>query len=85
MGKRVIKRGGLPRGGINNSESGSIAILALWGVALIFILIAPVAFATRGELQIARASASSCRAIASAIARCFADGLPGSIWRLWNA
>jgi general secretion pathway protein K len=35
-------------------EKGSIAILALWGVALIFILIAPVAFATRGELQIAR-------------------------------
>ena len=34
-------------------EKGSIAILALWGVALIFILIAPVAFATRGELQIA--------------------------------
>jgi len=38
----------------NNSERGSIAILALWGVALIFMLIAPVAFATRGELQIAR-------------------------------
>ena len=36
------------------SERGSIAILALWGVALIFMLVAPVAFATRGELQIAR-------------------------------
>src|SRR5580698_1638151 len=37
-----------------NSERGSIAILALWGIALIFILIAPVALATRGEVQIAR-------------------------------
>jgi general secretion pathway protein K len=37
-----------------NQERGSIAILALWGIALIFMLIAPVAFATRGELQIAR-------------------------------
>ena len=35
-------------------EKGSIAILALWGIALIFMLIAPVAFATRGEVQIAR-------------------------------
>jgi len=37
-----------------NPESGSIAVLALWGIALIFILIAPVALATRGEVQIAR-------------------------------
>lgn len=37
-----------------DSERGSIALLALWGVVLIFMLIAPVAFATRGELQIAR-------------------------------
>ena len=39
--------------GIDN-ERGSIAILALWGIANIFKLIAPVAFATRGEIQIAR-------------------------------
>lgn len=62
MGKRVIKRGGLPRGGINNSESGSIAILALWGVVLIFMLLAPVAFATRGELRIARNALAESRA-----------------------
>ena len=35
-------------------QRGSVAILALWGIALIFMLIAPVAFATRGELTIAR-------------------------------
>jgi general secretion pathway protein K len=44
------------------SERGSIAILALWGVALIFMLIAPVAFATRGELQIARNALAESRA-----------------------
>jgi hypothetical protein len=43
--RRIFKRGG----GINDSERGSIAILALWGVALIFMLLAPVSFATRGE------------------------------------
>jgi general secretion pathway protein K len=45
-----------------NRERGSIAILALWGVALIFMLIAPVAFATRGELQIARNALAESRA-----------------------
>src|SRR5580704_17307521 len=45
-----------------NPERGSIAILALWGVALIFMLIAPVAFATRGELQIARNALAESRA-----------------------
>jgi general secretion pathway protein K len=45
-----------------NRERGSIAILALWGVALIFMLIAPVAFATRGELQIARNTLAESRA-----------------------
>ena len=43
-------------------ESGSIALLALWGVALIFMLIAPVAFATRGELWIARNALAESRA-----------------------
>jgi len=43
-------------------ERGSIAILALWGIALIFMLIAPVAFATRGELQIARNALAESRA-----------------------
>ena len=45
-----------------NQERGSIAILALWGIALIFMLIAPVAFATRGELQIARNALAESRA-----------------------
>lgn len=45
-----------------NAERGSIAILALWGIALIFILIAPVAFATRGEVQIARNAVAESRA-----------------------
>ena len=45
-----------------NPESGSIAILALWGIALIFILIAPVALATRGEVQIARNALAESRA-----------------------
>ena len=45
-----------------NRETGSIAILALWGIALIFMLIAPVAFATRGELQIARNALAESRA-----------------------
>src|SRR5271169_6319108 len=43
-------------------ERGSIAILALWGVAIIFMLLAPVAFATRGELQIARNALAASRA-----------------------
>jgi general secretion pathway protein K len=46
----------------DDAERGSIAILALWGVALIFILIAPVAFATRGELQIAQNAVAESRA-----------------------
>src|SRR5580704_596631 len=46
----------------DNPERGSIAILALWGVALVFMLIAPVAFATRGELQIARNTLAESRA-----------------------
>ena len=46
----------------DDPERGSIAILALWGVALIFMLIAPVAFATRGELQIARNALAESRA-----------------------
>jgi general secretion pathway protein K len=46
----------------DNAERGSIAILALWGVALVFMLIAPVAFATRGELQIARNALAASRA-----------------------
>jgi general secretion pathway protein K len=47
---------------VAREEAGSIAILALWGVALIFMLIAPVAFATRGELQIARNALAESRA-----------------------
>jgi general secretion pathway protein K len=45
-----------------DDQRGSIAIVALWGVALIFMLLAPVAFATRGELQIARNSLAESRA-----------------------
>ena len=44
------------------SERGSVAIVALWGIALTFMLIAPVAFATRGEVQIARNSLAASRA-----------------------
>jgi general secretion pathway protein K len=47
---------------VSNPERGSIAILALWGVALIFMLLAPVAFATRCELQIARNALAESRA-----------------------
>lgn len=46
----------------DDPQRGSIAILALWGIALIFMLIAPVAFATRGELQIARNALAESRA-----------------------
>jgi general secretion pathway protein K len=46
----------------HDPERGSIALLALWGVALIFILIAPVAFATRSELQIAHNALAESRA-----------------------
>jgi general secretion pathway protein K len=42
------------RGKEKKAEQGSVAILALWGIALIAMLIAPVAFATRGEVRIAR-------------------------------
>jgi general secretion pathway protein K len=45
-----------------NPEGGSVAILALWGIALIFMLIAPVAFATHGELQIAHNALAESRA-----------------------
>jgi len=38
----------------NRGERGSIAILALWALALISLLLAPVAFATRSTLQITR-------------------------------
>jgi len=47
---------------LRDAERGSVAILALWGVALIFMLIAPVAFATRGEVQIARNALAESRA-----------------------
>jgi general secretion pathway protein K len=50
------------RAGRLDDQRGSITILALWGVALIFMLIAPVAFATRGELQIARNALAESRA-----------------------
>jgi general secretion pathway protein K len=46
----------------DHGENGSIALLALWGVALICILIAPVAFATRGDVQIARNALAESRA-----------------------
>jgi general secretion pathway protein K len=44
-----------------NPERGSIAILVLWGMALIFMLLAPVAFATRGEVKIARNALAASR------------------------
>jgi general secretion pathway protein K len=46
----------------DTAERGSIAIVALWGVALVFMLIAPVAFATRGELRIATNAIADTRA-----------------------
>ncbi|MBV8779330.1 MAG: general secretion pathway protein GspK [Alphaproteobacteria bacterium] len=52
--------------GGDDGERGSIAILALWGVALIFMLIAPVAFATRGELRVASNALATSRARLSA-------------------
>jgi len=68
----------------DHAESGSIALLALWGVALICILIAPVAFATRGDVQIAHNAVAESRARLAAEAgtqvglqrllRRFADG-----------
>jgi|SRR5579872_1605261 len=45
-----------------HAENGSIALLALWGVVLICILIAPVAFATRGDVQIAHNAFAESRA-----------------------
>ena len=50
------------RGKEKDPQRGSIAILALWGIAFIFMLIAPVAFATRGEVQIARNALAEGRA-----------------------
>lgn len=44
------------------NQRGSIAILALWGIALVAMLIAPVAFATRGEVRIARNGLAESRA-----------------------
>ncbi|HTZ38167.1 MAG TPA: hypothetical protein VMB84_19220, partial [Stellaceae bacterium] len=41
---------------------GSVAILVLWGLALIFMLLAPVAFATRGEVKIAGNALAASRA-----------------------
>jgi general secretion pathway protein K len=46
----------------HDSQRGSIAILALWGIALIAMLIAPVAFATRGEIRIAGNALAESRA-----------------------
>src|SRR5580704_195736 len=44
------------------NERGSIAILALWGVALIFMLLVPVSFLTHSELQVARNAIGASRA-----------------------
>lgn len=49
-------------GKTRHTERGSVAILALWGIALIAMLIAPVAFATRGEVRIARNALAESRA-----------------------
>jgi general secretion pathway protein K len=48
--------------GARRNQRGSIAILALWGVALIFMLLAPVAFLTRSELQVAHNAIGASRA-----------------------
>lgn len=50
------------RGKELNCERGSVAILVLWGIALIAMLIAPVALATRGEVVIARNALAESRA-----------------------
>jgi general secretion pathway protein K len=44
-----------------DGERGSIAILALWGVALIALLLIAASFATRGEVLIARNAVSASR------------------------
>jgi general secretion pathway protein K len=44
------------------AESGSVAILVLWGVALIFILLAPVAFSTASELRMTENALAAARA-----------------------
>jgi general secretion pathway protein K len=44
------------------NERGSIAILALWGVALIFMLLVPVSFLTHSELQVAHNAIAASRA-----------------------
>ena len=47
-------------------ERGSIAILALWGVAVIALLLVAAAFTTRGEVLIARNAIAASRARAAA-------------------
>src|SRR5437764_6334778 len=49
---------------VNNprSEAGSIAILALWGVALIAVLLAAATFTTRTEVRIAENAIGGSRA-----------------------
>jgi general secretion pathway protein K len=44
------------------SQRGSVAILALWGVAIIFILLAAAGFTTRTEILIARHAVAASRA-----------------------
>lgn len=62
-GGRASARPSAPaRASGTEDQKGSIALLALWGIALIFILIAPVAVATRGEVQIARNALAESRA-----------------------
>jgi general secretion pathway protein K len=45
-----------------DGERGSVAILVLWGVTLIFILLAPVAFGTGAELRMTQNSLAAARA-----------------------
>jgi general secretion pathway protein K len=47
-------------------QRGSVAILALWGLAIVFVLLAAASFTTRSELQIARNELAAVRAHAAA-------------------
>jgi general secretion pathway protein K len=55
--RRVVRRADE-----RDSERGSAALLVLWGVALIFILLAPVAFTTDAELRMTENTLALARA-----------------------
>lgn len=50
----------------SSRERGSVAILALWGLAIVFVLLAAASFTTRAELQITRNELAAARVRAAA-------------------